>query len=157
MRCERSPEYPQPATAKRRRDDARAPAEDHATAIPPCVMKRPPATTASVAEGLTTAEPTGGLNAMATTQSNTKPKYPHITVELVGYDGNAFTVLGRVTKAMRKHGLGDAEVKAFMTEATSGDYNNLLATAMRWVAELWPQHPLLDDEWDALSNAQMLL
>jgi hypothetical protein len=46
----------------------------------------------------------------------TEPKYPHVKVKLVVHDGNAFTVLGRVTQAMRPHGLGDAEVKAFMTE-----------------------------------------
>jgi hypothetical protein len=38
----------------------------------------------------------------------TEPKYPHVKVKLVGHDGNAFTVLGRVTQAMRRHGLGDA-------------------------------------------------
>ena len=70
---------------------------------------------------------------MARTKSTAKPKFPHVRVKLVGHDGNAFSILGRVTQAMRKHGVEDAEVKAFMAEATSGDYNNLLATAMRWV------------------------
>jgi hypothetical protein len=71
---------------------------------------------------------------MAKQKSNTEVKYPHVKVKLVGRDGNAFAILGRVTKEMRRHGLDDAEVKAFMAEATSGDYNNLLATAMRWVS-----------------------
>jgi hypothetical protein len=68
---------------------------------------------------------------MAKKQSG--PKYPHVKVKLVGRDGNAFAILGRVTQAMRKHGLGDAGVNAFMAEAASGDYNHLLATAMQWV------------------------
>jgi hypothetical protein len=62
------------------------------------------------------------------------PKFPHVQVKLVGYDGNAFTVLGRVSKEMRRHGIGDADVNAFMTEAMSGDYQHLLATAMHWVS-----------------------
>ena len=70
---------------------------------------------------------------MANQENTTCPKYPHITVQLIGFDGNAFTVLGRVAQAMRRHGLDDAEVKVFMAEATAGDYNHLLATAIRWV------------------------
>ena len=60
-------------------------------------------------------------------------KYPDVEVKLVGNDGNAFAILGRVMRAMRKADIGDAEVKAFQGEATSGDYDNLLATCMRWV------------------------
>ena len=59
------------------------------------------------------------------------PKYPDVHVKLVGFDGNAFTVLGRVAQAMRLHGLSDAEVKAFMAEATAGDYTTASATRAR--------------------------
>lgn len=59
-------------------------------------------------------------------------KYPDVQVQLTGEDGNAFAVLGRVARAMRRAGHGDA-VEAFMAEATSGDYDHLLATAMNWV------------------------
>jgi hypothetical protein len=60
-------------------------------------------------------------------------KYPDVKVRLVGEDGNAFAILGRVTRAMREADIGGAEVKAFQDEATSGDYDDLLATCMRWV------------------------
>ena len=60
------------------------------------------------------------------------PKYPNITVEMVGQDGNAFAILGRCRKAAREAGLRDSEINAFVTEATSGDYDHLLQTAMRW-------------------------
>lgn len=60
-------------------------------------------------------------------------KYPHVSVKLVGEDGNAFAILGRVTKAMRKAQVDQTEIKAFQNEATSGDYDHLLATVMRWV------------------------
>jgi len=61
------------------------------------------------------------------------PKYPKIKVKLVGNDGNAFAILGAVRKAMRKANLPTEELDAFTKEATSGDYNNLLATCMKWV------------------------
>lgn len=64
--------------------------------------------------------------------NSNEPKYPDVTVQLTGEDGNAFAILGAVGRALRRAGHGDA-VDAFMAEATSGDYDNLLATAMRYV------------------------
>lgn len=61
-----------------------------------------------------------------------EPKLPDVTVELVGHDGNAFSILGRVMNAMRAAGHAD-QVDAYHDEATAGDYNNLLAVTMRWV------------------------
>jgi hypothetical protein len=68
------------------------------------------------------------------TPANPTPqiRHPEITVQLTGNDGNAYTILGTLQKALRKAGHGD-EVAAFLTEATSGDYDHLLATCMRWV------------------------
>ncbi len=62
-----------------------------------------------------------------------KVKYPHIEVQLSGEDGNALFIIGRVRKAMRRAKLDRAEVEAFTAEATSGDYDNVLQTAMRYV------------------------
>lgn len=62
-----------------------------------------------------------------------QPKYPEIRVKLVGEDGNAFAILGRVQKALRKAKVPAAEVTAFFAEATSGDYDHLLATCQKWV------------------------
>lgn len=62
-----------------------------------------------------------------------EPKYPHITVSLVGEDGNAFMVLGLVSKALRRGGVSDEERKAFFDEAMAGDYDHLLQTVMAWV------------------------
>lgn len=68
------------------------------------------------------------------TMSNTiQPKYPNVTVQLTGNDGNAFTILGVVTKAMRREGISREEQSAFTEEAMSGDYDNLIQTAMKWV------------------------
>ena len=60
-------------------------------------------------------------------------KYPSVKVRLTGSDGNAFAVLGKVVDAMRAKGVPAEEISAFKTEAMSGDYDNLLATCMRWV------------------------
>ena len=55
-----------------------------------------------------------------------------IKVKLVGEDGNAFAVIGAVTKALRRGGRADL-VEAFQAEAMAGDYNHLLRTAMEYV------------------------
>jgi len=62
-----------------------------------------------------------------------KPKYPNITVRLIGEDGNAFFILGMVTKALKRAGVAQAEIEAFAAEATAGNYDDLLATVMRTV------------------------
>ena len=62
-----------------------------------------------------------------------RPKYPHVVVQLIGTDGNAFAILGAVRKALKQAGISKEERDAFMQEATGGDYDNVLTTAMRWV------------------------
>lgn len=59
-------------------------------------------------------------------------KYPKINVPMVGEDGNAFAILGRVKRIMRRADLPDSEWEAFHAEATSGDYDNVLMTVMKW-------------------------
>jgi len=59
-------------------------------------------------------------------------KYPNITVRLVGNDGNAFSILARCTREMRRAKLPTSEVDAFLEEARAGDYDDLLTTCMRW-------------------------
>ncbi len=62
-----------------------------------------------------------------------QPKYPNVHVRLVGEDGNAWAILGRVSAALKRAGIGKEESDAFFAEATAGDYDHLLQTAMRWV------------------------
>lgn len=61
------------------------------------------------------------------------PKYPNIEVELSGGDGNAYSIIARVAKAMRRGGVTAQEIDEFQKEAKSGDYDNVLQTAMKWV------------------------
>ncbi len=60
-------------------------------------------------------------------QTKQKPK-----VKLIGEDGNAFNILGKVKRALVKAGMHE-EAKAFMEEATAGDYDYLLATVQKYV------------------------
>ncbi len=59
-------------------------------------------------------------------------RHPDVVVQLTGEDGNAFAILGTVRRALRQAGHGD-DVDEFFAEATSGDYQHLLWTCMRWV------------------------
>ena len=60
-------------------------------------------------------------------------RYPGISVQLTGEDGNAFAIIGAVSKALRRADVNSNEIKAFLAEATAGDYHALLRTCMRWV------------------------
>ena len=61
------------------------------------------------------------------------PKYPEIEVQLTGQDGNAFAIMGAVSTALRKGGVPKDEINEYTKESMSGDYDNLLRTAMSWV------------------------
>lgn len=56
-----------------------------------------------------------------------KPK-----VQLIGEDGNAMMIIGLCRRELRKAGYSKEEVEKFQREALSGDYDNVLQTAMKW-------------------------
>ena len=49
-----------------------------------------------------------------------------INLELVGLDGNAFSIMGAFRRQARKEGWKDEEINEVLDKAKSGDYNNLL-------------------------------
>lgn len=69
-------------------------------------------------------------------------KYPECEVELTGVDANAVAIFRTVRKALIRHLEAQGwdyqeavkEGDAFQDEATSGDYDNVLATCHRWVS-----------------------
>jgi len=70
------------------------------------------------------------------------PKYPDCTVQLTGTDANAVAIFRTVRRELITylvsvkgwtHVDATAEGDAFQTEATSGDYDNVLITCYRWV------------------------
>ena len=62
-------------------------------------------------------------------------KYPvtNVTVRLVGTDGNAFALLGKVRQALRRAGYDAGFIERFTKEAMAGNYDELLASIMRYV------------------------
>lgn len=56
-----------------------------------------------------------------------------VTVDLIGTDGNAFSIIGKVITAMRRGGIDAETINEFKTEAMSGDYDHLLRTVMDYV------------------------
>lgn len=52
--------------------------------------------------------------------------------DLVGVDGNAYSIMGYTAQALKREGLRDL-VDQMHKEATSGDYNNLLMVCMSYI------------------------
>ena len=55
------------------------------------------------------------------------------TVKLIGQDGNAFSVMGLVKKALKHAGADKEYVDKYLKEAISGDYDHLLVVSMEYV------------------------
>lgn len=52
---------------------------------------------------------------------------------LVGIDGNAFSIMGYVSNAMRECKFTRAEIDTYRNEAMAGDYDNLLVVSMKYI------------------------
>ncbi len=57
-------------------------------------------------------------------------------VQLTGEDGNAYAIMGRVRKGLWKAGADKEYTDMVLNEMMSGDYDNLLVTAMKYVDAL---------------------
>jgi len=55
------------------------------------------------------------------------------TVKLIGQDGNAFAIMGRIKQALKGAGADKEYIDKYISEATSGDYDHLLAVSMEYV------------------------
>ena len=55
-----------------------------------------------------------------------------IELELVGLDGNAFSLLGAFSRQAKKEDWTQEEIKQVIAEASSGDYNHLLQTLIQY-------------------------
>ncbi len=61
-----------------------------------------------------------------------EPNFAPPPCALVGEDRNAFAIMGRVSKSLRRAGYSNL-VPLYQKLATSGDYNNLLMVSMEFV------------------------
>lgn len=53
-------------------------------------------------------------------------------VQLTGEDGNAFAIIGKMRRELRRAGNSPEAVKRFTQEAQSSDYDHVLATCMAY-------------------------
>jgi len=56
-----------------------------------------------------------------------------VEMSLVGLNGNAFVLLGTFQKNAKRQGWTPEEINPVIEQATSGDYNNLLATLQAYI------------------------
>lgn len=73
-----------------------------------------------------TSDPAGRQMGIAT------PKHPQVRLSMTGESQHAFFIMGRAVAAMRSAGLPESDRLAFLSEATAGNYDELLSTVRRW-------------------------
>jgi len=56
-----------------------------------------------------------------------------VKVKLIGKDGNAYSILANVRRALEKAGYKKDFIDQFTKEATAGTYEDLLQTVMTYV------------------------
>ena len=68
-------------------------------------------------------------------------------LQLVGEDGNAFSILGRFSKEARRAGNSKEAIQAVVDLAMAGDYNHLLRIVMAHTSDSTP-HEYEDDYYE---------
>ena len=58
-----------------------------------------------------------------------------VKLQLVGLDGNAFSLMGAFSKQARREGWTKEEIKGVLDECMTGDYDHLLCTLMEHTQE----------------------
>jgi hypothetical protein len=80
-----------------------------------------------------------GGDLMATTSTDDRhPDWIDPEFDLVGVDGNAFAVMGAVSKALRRAGNSKEVCDAYTKSAMGGDYDHLLQVSMLYAGMLDP-------------------
>lgn len=59
-----------------------------------------------------------------------KTETKKVKLNLLGLDGNAFSLIGTFIRQAKKEGWSQEEIDAVKKEAMSGDYDHLLSTLM---------------------------
>lgn len=83
---------------------------------------------------------------MATkTRPGTAPTKP-VVMRLVGEDGNAFFIMGKLTRALKNAGADKVYIEDVMADMRSGDYAHLLGVAMDEIDTEERRHDDSDDD-----------
>lgn len=62
-------------------------------------------------------------------------KFPDVHVQLSGEDGNVFSIIGRVSQALRRAGCAPSEIETFQKQVQSSQsYDEALWVVMQWVS-----------------------
>jgi len=69
-------------------------------------------------------------------------------LELTNVDGNAFSIMAAVGRAMRTHGYSSQAKGEMVEDSMSGDYNHVIQTAMFWTDSPDDESDEWDDDWD---------
>ena len=64
-------------------------------------------------------------------QQERKGSVTGLALPMVNMDANAFSILGRARAVLRRDGMAD-RIEEFTKSATSGDYQQLIATCCEW-------------------------
>lgn len=60
-----------------------------------------------------------------------------VNLDLVGIDGNAYSIMGAFRRQARREGWSQEEIDLVLEEAQSGDYNHLLATIISYCEPIY--------------------
>ncbi|WP_282795765.1 hypothetical protein [Streptomyces sp. CC224B] len=61
------------------------------------------------------------------------PQHPDVKVQLSGEDGNVYSVIGRIQRALRQAGRGEAATEFVAAARSAGSYDEVIQLAMRTV------------------------
>lgn len=64
---------------------------------------------------------------------------PKAQVDFLHMDGNAFSIMNVIAKALRKTGHTKEEIRKYRKESMEGDYDNLLVVAFKWAEQYDPE------------------
>jgi hypothetical protein len=65
----------------------------------------------------------------------TSPEFKKVKVRLTGEDGNAFAIMGRVSRALKASGQREAAAE-YIRRAMAADYYTLLAVTMEYIDDV---------------------
>jgi len=75
-----------------------------------------------------------GLLRLPILDGDVEMAHQKVTVKLVGEDGNAFSIMGRVSRALKRSGQPEAAAE-YLKRATEGNYDHLLQVTLEYVNE----------------------
>jgi hypothetical protein len=62
-----------------------------------------------------------------------------VNLDLVGIDGNAYSIMGAFRRQARREGWSQEEINLVIEEAQSGDYDHLLATIVSYCEPIYKE------------------